>query len=115
MVTPKGEINDALLKWAEKEENIAAITKTTSKKEAYEIVKKEVADISEEEFEKSIRIMFSYLDMKEEGVLSEEELEAVAGGKGGPSGPLPSTPGFAKPGMPSYPARPFPGKPVLPW
>ena len=56
-----------------------------SPKECYEIVTEAGAKISEEEFKESMEIMKAYLDESQEGILSEEDLDQVAGGKSGSS------------------------------
>lgn len=90
MQTPKGEINDKILELINDEEAIAKMKKANSAKEAYELVKDRVG-ISFEEFQSSMKIANEYVNNNEEGELSEDDLDAVAGGKANPSINIPGT------------------------
>lgn len=81
MYTPKGELNDDLLKLMEDAEAIKALEGCKSPEEGYEVVKKFLPNISMEDFQRSMQIMHAYLEEKEDGLLSDEDLDEVAGGK----------------------------------
>lgn len=83
MYTPKGELNDDLLKLVQDPEIIKAFGECKTPEGGYEIVKKQLPAISMEEFQNNMQIMHSYLEESQEGLLSDEDLDEVAGGKGG--------------------------------
>ena len=81
MYTPKGELNDDLLKLVQDPEKIKAFENCKSPEEGFEIVKKYLPDISMEEFQGSMQVMHAYLEESQDGLLSDEDLDEVAGGK----------------------------------
>ncbi|MGI6069852.1 MAG: hypothetical protein ACOYBE_05435 [Blautia sp.] len=81
MYTPKGDINDALYKAMQDETFIAKLGEAKSPEDCYEVAKAAGMEMPMEEFQKSMEVMKAYLDEKEEGILSEEDLDSVAGGK----------------------------------
>lgn len=85
MYTPKGELNDALLELMKDPEKIKELEGLKSPEEGLEVVKKYIPDMTLEEFQKSMQIMRAYLEESQEGLLSEEDLDSVAGGKGNPT------------------------------
>lgn len=105
MYTPKGEINDALMKLMENPEFLEELEKAEDAEAAYEAAKESISDITIEEFQQSMKIMHDYLEENEDGELSEDELDAVAGGKGG-----------AKPGIGiGEPIVDVPSLPAIDW
>lgn len=85
MYTPKGEINDALYELMKNKEVVDKMANAASAKECYEVVTAAGLEISEEEFKTSMGIMKDYLEESQDGILSEEDLDQVAGGKSGDS------------------------------
>lgn len=81
MYTPKGEINDALYEALKKEGVLAKLSQAKSPEECYEVVKAAGVELSLTDFQENMEIMKSYLEESEEGVLSEDDLDQVAGGK----------------------------------
>lgn len=81
MYTPKGELNDQLLALMQEEENVKAFEGCKSPEEGYEVVKRFIPGISMEEFQESMQIMAAYLEENADGLLNDEDLDAVAGGK----------------------------------
>lgn len=81
MYTPKGEINDALYEALKNGEVLAKLSVAKSPEECYEAVKAAGVKISMEEFQGSMEIIKAYLQENDEGVLSEDDLDQVAGGK----------------------------------
>lgn len=81
MYTPKGELNDDLLKVLQQEDTAQKLMKSQSKEEAYEVLKAARCTMPLEEIEKNMEIMKSYYEEKENGVLSDDDLDQVAGGK----------------------------------
>ena len=81
MYTPKGELNDELLKVLQQEETAKKLMESQSKEEAYEILKAAGCRMTLEEVEKNTDIMKAYYEEKENGVLSDDDLDQVAGGK----------------------------------
>ena len=82
MYTPKGELNDNLLELMQNAEAVKAFEGCKSPEEGYEVVKKYLPDISMEEFQGSMQVMAAYLEEQTDGLLSDEDLDEVAGGKG---------------------------------
>ncbi|MEG1947060.1 MAG: hypothetical protein RR139_08185 [Lachnospiraceae bacterium] len=80
MYTPKGELNDKLYEMMRDEEAVEKLAAAKSPEECYEVAKS-YADVSFEEFQSSMEIMRSYLEESQDGLLSEEDLDQVAGGK----------------------------------
>lgn len=62
------------------EEIILKMSEAKSPEESYDIVKDKVT-VSLEEFVEMMAIAKSYVDEAQEGLLSEEDLDVVAGGK----------------------------------
>lgn len=81
MYTPKGEINDALYEAMKDQAFIEKLASAKTPDDCYEAVKEAGVEVSREEFEKSMEIMKGYLEESQEGILSEEDLDQVAGGK----------------------------------
>ena len=81
MYTPKGELNDDLLKLVQDPEIIEAFGECKTPEGGYEIVKKKLPEITMEEFRNNMQIMYSYMEESQEGLLSDEDLDEVAGGK----------------------------------
>lgn len=83
MYTPKGELNDKLLALVQDPEKKDIFTGCESPEAGYEKAKKEIPELTMEEFSEGIKIMNAYLEEadREDGELSEEELDSVAGGK----------------------------------
>ncbi len=80
MYTPKGELSDKLLE-AMKDESFAK--KMAGAKDAdtlLALVQEADPELTMDRLKESIVIMTSYLEESEEGVLSEEDLDLVAGG-----------------------------------
>lgn len=82
MFTPKGDINDALLKLAKDEAVVAKLKECKTEEEALAVVKTVAPDMTMEELKSSVEVMKSYIEESESGVLSEDDLDQVAGGKG---------------------------------
>ncbi len=80
MQTPKGYVSDELLTFIQIEENASAMSKAKSPEECYDIVKVNV-DVTFEEFCEQMAIIKNFLEEKKNGLLSEEDLDAIAGGK----------------------------------
>ena len=81
MYTPKGELNDNLLKLVQTEGVLAKFAEAQDPEVCYEIAKEAGVEITKEEFVANMEIMKSYLEEQEEGLLSEDDLDQVAGGK----------------------------------
>ena len=81
MYTPKGEINDALYEAMKDQDFVDKLAQAKTPEDCYAVAKEAGMEVSKEEFEKSMEIMKSYLEESQEGVLSEEDLDQVAGGK----------------------------------
>lgn len=81
MYTPKGEINDALYEAMKNPDVVSKLAEAKTPEDCYEIVKAAGVDVAMDDFQKSMEIMNSYLEESQEGVLSEEDLDQVAGGK----------------------------------
>lgn len=80
MQTPKGEINDKVMELIKDEAILAEMAKASSPEACYEIVKDRIG-ISFEEFRASMSVAKSFVADSGSDELSEDELDAVAGGK----------------------------------
>ncbi len=80
MNTPKGEINDKILELVKDEAILAQMAEAKSPEACYDIVKDKI-DISFEEFKASMEIAITYVNESQSGLLSDDDLEQVAGGK----------------------------------
>ncbi len=80
MQTSRGIIDDSIIALLQHEEILAKMSEAKSPEECYEIVKDKVT-VSYEEFVEMMTIGNSYMEEAQEGLLSEEDLDAVAGGK----------------------------------
>ncbi|MGI6069850.1 MAG: hypothetical protein ACOYBE_05425 [Blautia sp.] len=81
MYTPKGELNDELFALVKDPDFVKELEGLKTPEEGYEVVKKRLPNMSMEEFQTSMGIMYAYLVEQEDGLLDEEDLDAVAGGK----------------------------------
>ncbi len=81
MQTPKGFVSDDLIAVIQNEEIATAMSKAQNPEECYDIVKDKV-DVTLEEFIEQMTIIKTYIEEKKSGLLSEEDLNAIAGGKG---------------------------------
>ena len=86
MKTPRGEISDSIIALASDEAVILKMSECTSPEEVYALVKDRVG-IPFEQFTAELAIAHSYLKEMESGLLTEEDLDAVAGGKYDPNKP----------------------------
>jgi hypothetical protein len=80
MKTPRGEISDSIVALANDETLLKKMSECKSPEEVYALVKDRVG-IPFEQFTAEMTIAHSYLQEMEVGLLSEEDLDAVAGGK----------------------------------
>jgi len=80
MQTPKGEISDSIVALANDETLLKKMSECKSPEEVYALVKDRVG-ISFEQFTAEMKIAHAYLQEMEAGLLTEEDLDAVAGGK----------------------------------
>ncbi|MGI6617634.1 MAG: hypothetical protein ACOX36_06250 [Saccharofermentanales bacterium] len=80
MKTPKGEISDSIIALANDEALLQKMSECTSPEEVYALVEDRVG-IPFEQFTAEMSIANSYLKEMEAGLLSEDDLDAVAGGK----------------------------------
>ncbi len=80
MQTPKGFISDDLLEVIRDEEMAKIMSQAKSPEECYDIVKDKI-DVTLEEFTEQMTIINTYYEEKKSGLLSEEDLDAIAGGK----------------------------------
>ncbi|MGI6090269.1 MAG: hypothetical protein ACOYEL_02615 [Saccharofermentanales bacterium] len=80
MKTPKGEISDSIIALASDEALLKKMSECKSPEEVYALVKDRVG-IPFEQFTAEMEIAHSYLKEMESGLLSDEDLDAVAGGK----------------------------------
>ncbi len=80
MQTPKGIIDDSIMALVKDDEILAKMSEAKSPEECYDIVKDKVT-VSFEEFAEMMAIGKSYMEEAQEGLLTEEDLDAVAGGK----------------------------------
>ena len=81
MQTPKGEINDKIMKLTEDEEILQKMSTATSPEECYDMVKDRIEGVSFEEFTASMSVASAYVQESQSGELSDEDLDMVAGGK----------------------------------
>jgi hypothetical protein len=80
MKTPRGEISDSLVELAKDEALLQKMSECKSPEEVYALVKDRV-DMPFEQFTAEMDIANSYLKEMESGLLTEDDLDAVAGGK----------------------------------
>lgn len=80
MQTLKGEVNDRIVELLNNEELLTRMSEAKSPRECYDVVK-DTIDISFEEFTDSMAVAKEYLEESAEGLLTDEELDMVAGGK----------------------------------
>ncbi len=80
MKTPRGEISDSIIALANDEALIQKLSKCTSPEEAYALVNDRV-NMPFEQFKAEMTTAYSYLKDMDDGLLTEEDLDAVAGGK----------------------------------
>ncbi|HHW93543.1 MAG TPA: hypothetical protein GX734_03515 [Clostridiaceae bacterium] len=80
MKTPRGDISDSIIALASDEALIKKMSECKSPEEVYALVKDRVG-IPFEQFTAEMAIAHSYLQEMQAGLLSEEDLDAVAGGK----------------------------------
>lgn len=80
MKTPKGEVDDRIVELLNHEEILAKMSEAKSPQECYDVVK-DTIDISFEEFTASMAVAKQFLEESAEGLLTDEELDMVAGGK----------------------------------
>lgn len=84
MQTPKGEINDKIMELIGDKDILAKMAEAGSAQESYDLVKDRIG-ISFEEFQASMKVANAYVNESSDGELSEDDLDAVAGGKGSSS------------------------------
>ncbi|HHW93541.1 MAG TPA: hypothetical protein GX734_03505 [Clostridiaceae bacterium] len=80
MKTPKGEISDSIIALTNDEALLQKMSECKSPEEVYALVKDRVG-IPFEQFTAEMTIAHSYLQEMEAGLLSDDDLDAVAGGK----------------------------------
>ncbi|HHW93542.1 MAG TPA: hypothetical protein GX734_03510 [Clostridiaceae bacterium] len=80
MKTPKGEISDSIVALANDETLLKKMSECKSPEEVYALVEDRVG-IPFEQFIAEMTIAHSYLKEMEAGLLSDDDLDAVAGGK----------------------------------
>ncbi len=80
MQTPRGIIDDSIMALVHDEEILVKMSEAKSPEECYDMVKDKVT-VSFEEFVEMMTIAKGYMDEAQEGLLTEEDLDAVAGGK----------------------------------
>ncbi|MGI6090272.1 MAG: hypothetical protein ACOYEL_02630 [Saccharofermentanales bacterium] len=80
MKTPRGEISDSIIALANDEALLQKMSECKSPEEAYALVEDRVG-IPFEQFTAEMEIAHSYLQEMEAGLLTEDDLDAVAGGK----------------------------------
>ncbi len=87
MKTPRGEISDSIIALVNDETLLQKMSECKSPEEVYALVKDRVG-IPFEQFTAEMTVAQSYLKEMEAGLLSDDDLDAVAGGKntllGGP-------------------------------
>lgn len=79
MKTPKGEVDDRLLELLNHEEILTKMSEAKSPQECYDVVRGTI-DISFDEFQASMTVARDFLEESKEGLLTDEELDMVAGG-----------------------------------
>ncbi|MGI6617637.1 MAG: hypothetical protein ACOX36_06265 [Saccharofermentanales bacterium] len=80
MKTPRGEISDSIIALASDEVLLRKMSECKSPEEVYALVKDRVG-IPFEQFTAEMKIANAYLQEMEAGLLTEKDLDAVAGGK----------------------------------
>ncbi len=80
MKTPRGEISDSIIALANDEALLQKMSECKSPEEVYALVEDRVG-IPFEQFIAEMAIAHSYLKEMESGLLSDDDLDAVAGGK----------------------------------
>ncbi len=80
MYTPKGELSDKLLEAMKDESFAKKMTGAADADALLALVQEADPEITMDSLKESVSIMSSYLEESEEGVLSEEDLDLVAGG-----------------------------------
>ncbi|MGI6508352.1 MAG: hypothetical protein ACOX4A_08245 [Saccharofermentanales bacterium] len=80
MKTPRGEISDSIIALANDEALLQKMSECKSPEEVYALVKDRVG-IPFEQFTAEMTVAQSYLKEMEAGLLSDDDLDAVAGGK----------------------------------
>ena len=80
MKTPRGEISDSIIALASDEALLKKMSECQSPEEVYALVKDRVG-IPFEQFTAEMTIAYSYLQDIDSGLLTEEDLDSVAGGK----------------------------------
>ncbi len=90
MQTPKGIIDDSIMALVKDDEILAKMSEAKSPEECYDIVKDKVT-VSFEEFVEMMAIAKNYMEATQEGLLSEDDLDAVAGGKAMTGGEIAGT------------------------
>lgn len=80
MYTPKGELSDKLLEAMKDQEFVKKITGAADKDAVLAAVKEVDDSITMDSLKAQVAIMQSYLDESQEGMLSDEDLDQVAGG-----------------------------------
>ncbi len=80
MQTPKGYVSDELIAFIQNEGNANAMSNLKTPEECYDLVK-DKTDVTLEEFCEQMAIIKDFLEEKKSGLLSEEDLDAIAGGK----------------------------------
>jgi len=80
MKTPRGEVSDSIIALANDEALLQKMSECKSPEEVYALVKDRVG-MPYEQFADEMVIVHSYLQELETGLLTEEDLDAVAGGK----------------------------------
>ncbi|HHW93544.1 MAG TPA: hypothetical protein GX734_03520 [Clostridiaceae bacterium] len=80
MKTPKGDISDSIIALANDEALLQKMSECKSPEEVYALVKDQVG-IPFEQFTAEMTVAQSYLKEMEAGLLSDDDLDAVAGGK----------------------------------
>ncbi|MGI6508353.1 MAG: hypothetical protein ACOX4A_08250 [Saccharofermentanales bacterium] len=80
MKTPRGEISDSIIALANDEALLQKMSECKNPEEVYALVKDRVG-IPFEQFTAEMEIAYSYLQEMDAGLLTEEDLDAVAGGK----------------------------------
>ncbi len=80
MQTPKGFVSDKLIAVIQNEEVVNKLSEKKTPEDCYDVVKDKI-DLSFEEFTAQMTIINTYLEEKKNGLLSEEDLDAIAGGK----------------------------------
>lgn len=80
MYTPKGELSDKLLEAMKDQEFVKKITDASNKDVVLAAVQEVDPSITMDGLKEQISVMQSYLEESQEGVLSDDDLDLVAGG-----------------------------------